>query len=140
MFDAPGTECKITRTPYSKDIVAQLADACARDGMPLGLYYSPPDMSHPGYRDASRPARENWLGQPERPEWKEYLDAREATSSSTWGPCRTVPSPKEAVECLNGMGAWMAANTEAIYGTSYCRPQGFPASARPKAADVVTWA
>jgi alpha-L-fucosidase len=42
--------------------------------MPLGFYYSPPDMNHPGFRDTSRPATENWNGQPERPEWSSYLD------------------------------------------------------------------
>ena len=73
MFDAPGTDYKITNSPYGRDIVAELAEACGRDGMPLGLYYSPPDMRHPGYRDTSRPARENWFGQPERPAWREYL-------------------------------------------------------------------
>ena len=41
--------------------------------MPLGFYYSPPDMHHPGFRDISRPASENWQGQPERPEWSSYL-------------------------------------------------------------------
>ena len=77
MFDAPGTEYKITRGPYGKDIVAALAQACERAGMPFGLYYSPPDVHHPGYRDTSRPVRENWFGEPERPSWKEYLDTME---------------------------------------------------------------
>jgi alpha-L-fucosidase len=30
-------------------------------------------MNHPGFRDTSRPASENWNGQPERPEWPSYL-------------------------------------------------------------------
>src|ERR1700743_1647297 len=73
MFDSSYTDYKITNTPYGKDIVKQLADACARRSMPLGFYYSPPDMHHPGFRDTSRPASENWQGQPERPEWSSYL-------------------------------------------------------------------
>ncbi len=73
MFDSTYTSYKITNTPYGKDIVKQLADACARRAMPLGFYYSPPDMNHPGFRDTSRPASENWNGQPERPEWPSYL-------------------------------------------------------------------
>ncbi len=73
MFDSAFTDYKITRTPYGKDIVAQLAQACHEDEMPLGFYYSPPDMHHPGFRDSSKPARENWHGQPERPEWQSYL-------------------------------------------------------------------
>jgi alpha-L-fucosidase len=77
MFDAPGTDYKITKTPYGRDVVAELAEACARDRMPFGLYYSPPDMRHPGYRDTSRLARENWFGEPDRPAWREYLASME---------------------------------------------------------------
>lgn len=68
MFDSAYTDYKITRTPYGKDIVSQLAQACHEDDVPLGIYYSPPDMHHPGFRDTSKPASENWHGQPERPE------------------------------------------------------------------------
>jgi alpha-L-fucosidase len=74
MFDSSYTDYKTTNTPYGKDIVKQLSDACGRRTMPLGFYYSPPDLNHPGYRDITKPARENWNGQPERPEWPSYLD------------------------------------------------------------------
>jgi len=74
MFDSAYTDYKITNTPYGKDIVKQLADACDARGMPLGLYYSPPDMHHPGYRDTSKPVKENYGGEPMRPEWPLYLD------------------------------------------------------------------
>jgi len=50
MFDSALTEYKITRSPYGKDIVKQLADACHRGGLRLGFYYSPPDWYHPDYR------------------------------------------------------------------------------------------
>ena len=78
MFDSAYTGYKITNTPYGKDILGQLAAACRREGMPLGFYYSPPDMNHPGYRDTSKPASENWQGEPTRPEWFLYLDYMEA--------------------------------------------------------------
>lgn len=73
MFDSSYTDYKITNTPYGKDIVRQLAKACQEDGMPLGLYYSPPDMHHPGFRDTTKLAAENWHGEPQRPEWPSYL-------------------------------------------------------------------
>jgi alpha-L-fucosidase len=73
MFDSSYTDYKITNTPYGKDIVAQLAKACGEDGMPLGFYYSPPDMHHPGFRDTMKLAEENWNGEPQRPEWPSYL-------------------------------------------------------------------
>jgi len=77
MFDSAYTDYKITKTPYQKDIVAALAAAAREEGMPLGFYYSPPDMSHPGYRDTSKPASANWHGEPSRPEWPLYLDYME---------------------------------------------------------------
>ncbi len=45
--------------------------------MPLGFYYSPPDMHHPGFRDTSKLAKDNWHGEPQRPEWPLYLDYME---------------------------------------------------------------
>jgi len=77
MFDSAYTSYKITRTPYGKDILAQLAEAARKYGMPLGFYYSPPDMHHPGFRDTSKLSAENWRGEPERPEWPLYLDYME---------------------------------------------------------------
>lgn len=38
----------VDATPYKRDIVKQLADACARAGMPFGVYYSTIDWHHPG--------------------------------------------------------------------------------------------
>ncbi len=73
MFDSAYTGYKITRTPYGKDIVAQLAAAAKEEKMPLGFYYSPPDMNHPGFRDTSKPSAVNWHGEPARPEWFLYL-------------------------------------------------------------------
>lgn len=74
MFDSSYTDYKITNTPYGKDIVKQLADACSKRDMRLGFYYSPPDMHHPDFRDTSKLARDNWNGEPQRPEWPLYLE------------------------------------------------------------------
>jgi alpha-L-fucosidase len=77
MFDTQYTNYKITKTPYGKDIVAQLVEAAKAEKMPLGFYYSPPDMNHPAYRDTSKLAATNWNGEPARPEWPLYLDYME---------------------------------------------------------------
>jgi alpha-L-fucosidase len=74
MFDSDYTDYKITNTPYGKDVVKQLADACDARGMRLGLYYSPPDMHNPNFRDTSKPVSENWHGEPNRSQWPLYLD------------------------------------------------------------------
>ncbi len=77
MFDSAFTHYKITNTPYKQDIVAELAAACRVEGLPLGFYYSPPDLNHPGYRDTSKPSSANWRGEPTRAEWVTYLDYME---------------------------------------------------------------
>lgn len=77
MFDSAYTGYRITNTPYRKDIVAQLAEACHRAAMPIGFYYSPPDMNHPAFRDTSEPASKNWNGEPEREVWPLYLSYME---------------------------------------------------------------
>ena len=77
MFDSAYTNYKITNTPYKQDIVAQLAEAARKEGMPLGFYYSPPDMNHPAYRDTTKLASTNWNGEPMRMEWPIYLDYME---------------------------------------------------------------
>ena len=48
MFDTQTTDYDIVDfTPYGKDIVKEIADACHRHGMKLGFYYSLPDWHFP---------------------------------------------------------------------------------------------
>ncbi|MCL4788506.1 MAG: alpha-L-fucosidase, partial [Verrucomicrobia bacterium] len=56
MFDTKADEYKITdpRSPFRRDVVKELAEACHEAGMPFGLYYSQPDWRHP---DAFTPDR-----------------------------------------------------------------------------------
>ena len=46
MWDTKYTDYKITNTPYGKDILKELADACQKYGMRLSLYYSNPDWNY----------------------------------------------------------------------------------------------
>lgn len=55
MWDSALTEFKVTNTPYGKDILAQLAEACHRRGFPLCIYYSVVDNNQPNYPHAGRP-------------------------------------------------------------------------------------
>ncbi|NUN96307.1 MAG: alpha-L-fucosidase [Candidatus Omnitrophica bacterium] len=51
-FDSKWTDYKITspESPYGKDIVKQLAEACHSANLGFGIYYSQPDWHHPDYR------------------------------------------------------------------------------------------
>jgi len=78
MFDTALTDYKITQTPYGRDVTTMLARAAHIANMPLGFYYSPPDMHHPGFRDTSKPVKDTWHGDPIQPAWATYLDYMEA--------------------------------------------------------------
>ena len=54
MWDTKYTDYNIMNTPYGKDVLGMLAEACRRHGLKLSLYYSNPDWHHPyGYNPAS---------------------------------------------------------------------------------------
>ncbi|NLX21844.1 MAG: alpha-L-fucosidase [Phycisphaerae bacterium] len=52
MHDSQLTEYKITRSPWARDPLAELAQACRTAELPLGIYYSAPDWHHPDFRTA----------------------------------------------------------------------------------------
>ena len=47
MWDTQMTDFKVTNTPCGRDVLRELAEACRRGGIKLGLYYSNPDWHHP---------------------------------------------------------------------------------------------
>ena len=47
MWDTGETDYNIMHTPYGRDVLKMLADACAKYDMKLSLYYSNPDWHHP---------------------------------------------------------------------------------------------
>ena len=59
MFDTQASDYKITspQSPYRRDIVKALAEACHKGGMHLGLYYSQPDWHNPDAFVTGRHAR-----------------------------------------------------------------------------------
>ena len=54
MWDSALTDYKITSTPYRRDVLAMLAEACERRSFPLCLYYSLIDNHHPCYPHSGR--------------------------------------------------------------------------------------
>lgn len=47
LWDTKATDYNVMNTPYGKDVLKKLADACHRRDMGLSLYYSVPDWHHP---------------------------------------------------------------------------------------------
>jgi alpha-L-fucosidase len=54
MWNTAHTEYNVMNTPYGKDILKELSEACARRNVPLSLYYSCPDWHHPSYPNQGR--------------------------------------------------------------------------------------
>lgn len=74
MWDTEHTSFKSTNSPYGKDILSMLAEACHRRKFPLCLYYSIADWNHPNYPNQGK---SHELAKPEkgdRPDLEEYLD------------------------------------------------------------------
>jgi len=53
MFESRLTDYKVMNSPFGRDVVKELADACHAGGLKLGYYYSPVDWHHPDYRTAN---------------------------------------------------------------------------------------
>jgi alpha-L-fucosidase len=54
MWNTAQTDYNIMHTPYGRDVLAKLAEACRRREVPLALYYSLADMHHPNYPSQGR--------------------------------------------------------------------------------------
>ena len=54
LWDTAYTDYNVMRTPYGKDIIGMLAEACHRRGVVLGFYYSLPDWHHRNYPNLGR--------------------------------------------------------------------------------------
>jgi alpha-L-fucosidase len=49
LWDSKLTDYKITNTPFKRDVTRELADACHRQGIAFGAYYSVCDWHHPDF-------------------------------------------------------------------------------------------
>ena len=73
LWDTACTDYNVMKSPYGKDLIRQLADACHRRDFPLGLYYSVADWHHPNYPNEGR---HHELPGPEpgdSPDWQRYV-------------------------------------------------------------------
>lgn len=73
MWDTKQTSFNIMNTPYKKDILGMLSDACHKRNIPLCLYYSIADWHHPNYPNLGR---HHELEKPEpgdQPDWDKYM-------------------------------------------------------------------
>ncbi len=73
LWDTKHTDFNTMNTPYGKDALRLLADACHRRNFPLCLYYSIVDWHHPNYpnqgRDHELPPQPG-----DSPDWEKYME------------------------------------------------------------------
>ncbi len=77
LFDSKVSDYdNVERSPYAKDIVRQLADACGEEGLKLFLYYSQLDWHHPDF--FPRGGTGQHAGRPQSGDFNRYLDYMDA--------------------------------------------------------------
>ncbi len=74
MWDTKYTDYNIMNTPYGKDVLKMLADACHRRDIHLSIYYSCPDWHHPNYPNMGRHHEMFGHGKDETPDLEKYYD------------------------------------------------------------------
>jgi alpha-L-fucosidase len=88
LFDSRVSDWDVMdRTPFARDIVREMAEACRRQGLKLFVYYSQLDWHHPDYYPRGRTGRA--AGRPESGNWNRYLDFMDAQLRelfSNYGP------------------------------------------------------
>ncbi len=81
-------------TPYGKDVLKQLADACKKHGIKLGFYYShAQDWNNPGGSAARKITAEGW----HNPD-SALIDAYTKEHSGHWDPFQTTATMGEYID------------------------------------------
>ena len=91
MWDTKFTDYNIMNTPYGRDTLKMLSDACKKHGMLLSIYYSNPDWNYKyGYNPAST---HQWYAvnkeAPDVEKYKEYVKDQVTELLTNYGPIYT---------------------------------------------------
>ena len=73
LWDTKQTQFNTMNTPYKKDVLGMLSDACHKRNMPLCLYYSIADWNHPNYPNLGR-HHELPVQSQDSPDWHKYME------------------------------------------------------------------
>jgi alpha-L-fucosidase len=88
LWDSRVSDWDVTdRTPFRRDVVREMAEACRRHGIRLFVYYSQLDWHHPDYLPRGRTGHRT--GRPDGGRWERYLDFMDAQLRellSNYGP------------------------------------------------------
>ena len=73
LWDTKQTDFNVMHSPYRRDMVAQLAEACHGRKFALGLYYSVVDWHQPNYPNQGRHHEIEGPQPGDSPDWNKYL-------------------------------------------------------------------
>jgi len=92
LWDTKYSDYNIMNTPYGKDVLKMLADACRKHGMLLSLYYSNPDWHHPqGYNpDSTHQWKSVNLNAPDFETYKQYIKNQITELLTNYGKIYTL--------------------------------------------------
>jgi alpha-L-fucosidase len=95
LFDSKASQWDIAdATPYKKDLLKPLADACRKHGIKLGFYYSQAqDWNNPGGSAARKVASEGWANPDSA-----RIDAYTAANKGHWDPAQTTKSMAQYID------------------------------------------
>jgi alpha-L-fucosidase len=95
LFDSKASTWDIMdATPYKKDLLKPLAEACRKHGMKLGFYYShAQDWVNPGGSAARKVASEGWAN-PDSAK----IDAYTAAHTGHWDPAQTTKTMAQYID------------------------------------------
>lgn len=84
----------VDASPYGKDLLKPLAEACRKHGVKLGFYYSQAqDWTNPGGAAARRVASEGWANPDSA-----RIDAYTAANSGHWDPAQTTKTMAQYID------------------------------------------
>jgi alpha-L-fucosidase len=85
MFDTKLTDHNIMRSPFGRDVVKELAEACKRQGLVFGTYHSVCDWHHPDFPVTS-PGGSVKRAEPNLDRYEAYLRGQVAELIHNYGP------------------------------------------------------
>ena len=91
MWDTKYTDYNIMNTPYGKDVLRMLSDACKKHGMLLSIYYSNPDWhSEYGYNPNSTHQWKSVNQIPNTEKYREYVKKQITELMTNYGKIYTL--------------------------------------------------
>jgi alpha-L-fucosidase len=85
LFDTKQTDYNIMNSPFHRDVVKELSDACRRHGLAFGTYYSVVDWHNPDHPHGS-PGGRTLKPHPNLDRYEQYLKAQVAELIHNYGP------------------------------------------------------